>query len=221
MAIHDVAPVVAETRPRWSRVAGMSAACIVHGVMFGLLLLAPRSELPAQTDDGDLPLVVIQHEPEPVVPPPPPVPELPPPPVIEQRPVTPPPVAVPPVLIPTAPESPVAIQVDPQPPAPPTPRSEPVADGGPSLGADYESRKGLVYPQQSVIKREQGTVLLRVLVNVDGSPDQVDVQRSSGSRHLDRAAVDAVKRWRFRPGTRNGVATAGWVVVPIDFRLNQ
>ncbi len=221
MAIYDVAPGIPENRPRWSRVAGMSAACIVHGVMFALLLLAPRSDLPAQTEDSDPPLVFVQHEPEPEPPPPPPVPELPPPPVLEQRPVTPPPAAIPPVLIPTVPDSMVAIQVDPQPPAPPTPRSEPVADGGPSVGVDYDNRKGLVYPQQSLIKREQGTVLLRVLVNAHGAPEQVEVQRSSGSRHLDRAAIDAVKRWRFRPGTRNGVATAGWVVVPIDFRLNR
>lgn len=221
MAIHDVAPVVAETRPRWSRVAGMSAACIVHGVMFGLLLLAPRSELPAQTDDADPPLVFVQHEPEPEPPPPPPVAELPPPAVIEQQPVTPPPPAAVPVPIPTIPESPVAIRVDPQPPAPPTPRSEPIPDGGASVGADYRNRKGLVYPQQSLVKREQGTVLLRVLVSVDGAPEQVEIQRSSGSRHLDRAAVDAVKRWRFRPGSRNGVAFADWVVVPIDFRLGH
>lgn len=221
MALHEVAPVVPETRPRWSRVAGMSAACIVHGVMFGLLLLAPRSELPAQAEDSEPLLTFIEHEPEPEPPPPPPVAEVPPPPVMKQRPVDPPPTPTPPPVIAVVPETPMTYRVDPQPPAPPTPPAEPVPDGDPSLGADYHQRKGLVYPQQSLIRREQGTVLLRVFVNAGGDPEQVEVQRSSGSRNLDRAAVDAVKRWRFRAGTRNGVATAGWVVVPIDFRLGN
>ena len=36
----------------------------------------------------------------------------------------------------------------------------------------------------------------------------------------DQAALDAIKHWRFVPGTRNGVPEISWVVVPMPFSLN-
>ena len=41
----------------------------------------------------------------------------------------------------------------------------------------------------------------------------------SGSRDLDRAAVNAVRQWRFQPAQRDGQAVAGAVTVPIDFKM--
>jgi protein TonB len=59
--------------------------------------------------------------------------------------------------------------------------------------------------------------VLRVHVGADGVPYAVDVVDSSRSRLLDRAAADAVKRWRFRPAQRDGQAVSGQVQVPISF----
>jgi protein TonB len=56
-------------------------------------------------------------------------------------------------------------------------------------------------------------------VGTDGVPLSVDVQQRSGSRDLDRAAVDAVRRWRFSPGQRDGQAIVGSVTVPVDFKM--
>jgi len=42
------------------------------------------------------------------------------------------------------------------------------------------------------------------------------IQRS-GSRDLDRAASDAVRRWRFQPAQNNGVPVPGSLEVPFDF----
>ena len=56
--------------------------------------------------------------------------------------------------------------------------------------------------------------MLLVLVGVDGSPKQVKVEQSSGYHELDRAAVQAAKRWKFNPGTRNGVPYEGWAQDP-------
>jgi len=50
-------------------------------------------------------------------------------------------------------------------------------------------------------------------------PINVTVAASSQSRDLDRAALDAVRRWRFRPAQRDGQPVAGTVVVPIEFKL--
>jgi protein TonB len=66
-----------------------------------------------------------------------------------------------------------------------------------------------------------GTVLLEVLVGVDGSPLKVTIHRSSGNRELDRAAQQQVqKHWRFRPASRNGAAVQAIGIVPIDFKLD-
>jgi len=69
--------------------------------------------------------------------------------------------------------------------------------------------------------RHQGTVVLLVLVGADGSVLQVKVDKSSGHRELDRAAVKAAKGWRFNPGTHNGQPSKGWARVPVTFNLNQ
>ena len=61
---------------------------------------------------------------------------------------------------------------------------------------------------------------LRILVDVDGRPLQVQVERSSGHRSLDREAVRHVQqRWRFEPATRDGRPVQAWGLVPIDFSL--
>jgi protein TonB len=73
------------------------------------------------------------------------------------------------------------------------------------------------YPPAALRRGESGTVVLRVHVGADGVPHAVDVVDSSRSRLLDRAAAEAVKRWRFRPAQRDGQAVSGQVQVPIAF----
>ncbi|RPH46639.1 MAG: energy transducer TonB [Burkholderiales bacterium] len=57
---------------------------------------------------------------------------------------------------------------------------------------------------------EQGEVRLDVHVGADGAVIDVQVRASSGSPALDRAAIDTVRRWRFRPATVDGQAVAEW-----------
>ena len=66
---------------------------------------------------------------------------------------------------------------------------------------------------------EQGKVLLRVLVNEQGLPEQIELKESSGFDRLDKAALNAVQRWRFVPGKRNGVPESMWNIVPVNFVL--
>lgn len=73
------------------------------------------------------------------------------------------------------------------------------------------------YPPRALRRRESGTVTIRAEIGPDGVPVSVGVERSSGSRALDRAAEDAVRRWRFQPALRDGEPTTGSVVVPISF----
>lgn len=67
----------------------------------------------------------------------------------------------------------------------------------------------------------QGTVILLVLVGVNGEALEVKVQQSSGYHELDRAAVQAAQHWRFNPGTHAGQPQKGWARVPVTFNLNQ
>lgn len=75
-----------------------------------------------------------------------------------------------------------------------------------------------VYPIEAIARQEQGQVLLRAEVLDSGAIRNVLVKQSSGSRVLDRAALDAVTRWRFKPAERDGKAITAWVDVPVDFR---
>lgn len=61
--------------------------------------------------------------------------------------------------------------------------------------------------------------MLRVLINVDGRPEQIELRQSSGFDRLDQQARETVQRWRFVPGKRNGAAEAMWYLVPINFVL--
>jgi protein TonB len=85
----------------------------------------------------------------------------------------------------------------------------------------YESIIEPSYPIDSRRRGEQGTVLLRVRVGRDGLPIEIDIERSSGYRKLDRAAREAVLRWRFRPVQINGVNVEARGLVPIRFDVGQ
>lgn len=77
------------------------------------------------------------------------------------------------------------------------------------------------YPQVSRRLREEGMVVLRVLINELGQAIRIDLHRSSGHDRLDRAAREAVECAKFKPYTEGGVAQPALVLVPIEFTLNQ
>ncbi len=64
-------------------------------------------------------------------------------------------------------------------------------------------------------------MILRAEVMPDGSSGEVRLHRSSGFDSLDKAALATVKRWRFKPATKNGKPVTQWVNIPITFNLKQ
>ena len=74
------------------------------------------------------------------------------------------------------------------------------------------------YPPAALRSGIGGTVLVRAEVDAAGNPVTVTVAKRSGNRDLDRAAVNAVRSWRFEPAMRDGKATASVVQVPVDFK---
>lgn len=89
----------------------------------------------------------------------------------------------------------------------------------PSSDADYLQNPKPAYPALSKRLGEQGKVVVRVLIGVDGQAQQTELKQSSGFDRLDQAAVNTVKRWRYVPGKRAGVPQAMWFNVPIHFVL--
>ncbi|MEA3394771.1 MAG: energy transducer TonB [Pseudomonadota bacterium] len=89
----------------------------------------------------------------------------------------------------------------------------------PSSDAAYLNNPKPSYPVLSKRLGEQGKVVVRVLIGVDGTAQQAEIRTSSGYDRLDQAALTTVLKWRYVPGKRGGVPEAMWFNVPINFVL--
>lgn len=129
--------------------------------------------------------------------------------------VVPPPPAPQPVIAAPAPPALPPVAAAPPAPSPPAPVIPP------SFTADYLSNPPPAYPLLSRRIGEQGRVILRVLVDVQGQPERVELRASSGHERLDAAALDTVRRWKFVPARQGDQPVAAWVFVPISFSLRS
>ncbi|MEO5629151.1 MAG: TonB family protein [Thermomonas sp.] len=95
------------------------------------------------------------------------------------------------------------------------------ASTGPvAVQLEYLSAPAPKYPRGAQQRQIEGTVLLQVLVGINGRPLDVTVSQSSGNRELDEAArLQILKRWSFRPAMKNGQAVQALGLVPIAFEL--
>ena len=74
------------------------------------------------------------------------------------------------------------------------------------------------YSEEARKAKWQGTVVLTVIVDEMGHPNHVSVMRSLGLG-LDQKAIDAVSRWRFKPGQKDGKAVPVIATIEVNFRL--
>jgi len=77
------------------------------------------------------------------------------------------------------------------------------------------------YPDSARREGKEGRVLLRVLVDEEGKTKAIEVSTSSGYDMLDRAATEAIKKWRFVPARAGSKPIETWVKVPIEFQLSK
>ena len=209
------APAAALSLPR---IGAWSASFTIHIVALLMLLSAPVAYRLVNSPPKEEPTYVrvIEEPPPPQV-----VKEPEPPPIVHRTHTTPHP--APPVERPVEPKEATAMSTVAEPVAPTTvdtgpavpaqPDSEPVAVG-------YGSHASVSYPHDSLKAREQGTVMLLVLVDVDGKVVDIRIDKSSGYARLDRAALNAVKLWSFNPARHGGVTERAWAKVPISFTLS-
>lgn len=76
------------------------------------------------------------------------------------------------------------------------------------------------YPKASLMNEEQGTVSMSFLVNADGSVADSKVEKSSGFKNLDKAAIKALTACKFKPGTKDGAAAQTWTKVDYAWKLD-
>ena len=221
LAQHRTHAAASPLRLDYTRILGMAGAIALNLLAF-MLLMVPMSAPPQTAKDDEMPVPVDMFERTPPPPPPPPEVEVKPqtrntPAPVQQQ--TPPP--QPPVVSETPsemalpPPEIIVAKVDPPPAV--AGRDEPLGDAH----QQYESAPAPRYPRESMSAGQQGTVLLRVLVDVDGTPLDVEIKRSSGFARLDNAARQQVlKKWKFRPAIRDGQAIQVYGIVPVTFRLD-
>jgi TonB family protein len=112
--------------------------------------------------------------------------------------------------VPSAPAPP------PPPPPPPPPGDARIGPGmTPPLIIDSVEAE---YSEAASKARFQGTVRLSIVVDQSGQPTQIKVISPLGLG-LDQKAIEAVQRWRFRPGTKDGQPVAVQAAVEVNFRL--
>ena len=218
----DFSQALAAVQP--ARIAGLAGA-IALNIAALMLLLVPVSA-PVAIAPPENTTVISLDPPKPPPPPPPPIEEVTPPrphpqtapPVVRQQPtVEPPPplvfettsnVGLPP---PTNTGTEIA-KIDPPPPTGPLTTES----------LQYALAPPPTYPREALMAGAEGTVVLKVLVDVDGTPLEVEIQRSSGNRRLDDAAKRQVlRKWKFRPAIRDGRAIQVYGLVPVNFSLER
>ena len=195
----------------WPRIAGTAFAIALHIVVF-MTLMAPVTPPQSADKDEEVTLVNFIEPPPPPPPPPPPkaivrIVEVP-----KPREVV---VEEPPVVYETS--SPVAYQAPPPPPPPPPPAPAPDFQG--TVDPTGRALNPPKYPPEENRRGIKGTTILILTYDVNGTVTDVVVEKSSGNRNLDRAAVTAARRWKINPGTRDGVRVAGKAKVPVEFTL--
>jgi protein TonB len=227
MAMHfsDIGNGRRSNTGKFALVAGLH---VIVGALFVHSLSTRHLALPFMPDPVT---VTLQADP-----PPPPTPVDPPMPKQQLAPpkvFVPPPevtVAVPPEPAPmltattTEPQAPQPAQptaaADPGPPAQPVPHDAHPGQMRTAVFADANACALPSYPAKAIREGESGTTMLALLVGTDGRVSSARVQHSSGSRELDRAALQALSLCKFKPATSNGVPEAGWAQLAYVWTLD-
>jgi protein TonB len=75
------------------------------------------------------------------------------------------------------------------------------------------------YPKASLMNEEQGAVSLAFLVSADGSVVDSKIEKTSGFKGLDKAAVKGLSACKFKPGTKDGAPAQTWAKVDYVWKL--
>ena len=74
------------------------------------------------------------------------------------------------------------------------------------------------YTQEARDAKYSGEVMLALVINTDGRAEDISVIKNLGMG-LDEKAIEAVQKWVFRPGTKDGVPVKVKANIAINFRM--
>jgi periplasmic protein TonB len=195
----------------------LALVLLAHVGGLAAVLYAPTKVAPVIIEPPTIQGVIVAsepiEEPEKPIEPPPPQPEK--------------PIPKPKIPLPKAPPSERAVASEPEPTPVPVQETEKPAEPTPApvippqADASQLNNPAPAYPQTSRRLKEEGVVLLEILVKADGSLGEMRLKKSSGYTRLDEAAQNAVKKWHFVPAKRGGEAIDYWYELPIEFSLNR
>lgn len=100
-----------------------------------------------------------------------------------------------------------------------------LAVSGAAIGAEVPatfdaSKCKADYPKASLMNEEQGTVSMSFLVNADGSVAESKLDKTSGFKNLDKAALKSIAGCKFKPGTKDGAPAQTWTKVDYAWKLD-
>lgn len=84
---------------------------------------------------------------------------------------------------------------------------------------DSKSCESPKYPKAALMNEETGTVTMGFLIAADGKVVESKVEKSSGSKSLDKAALGALSLCKFKPGTKDGKPDQLWARVDFVWKL--
>lgn len=76
------------------------------------------------------------------------------------------------------------------------------------------------YPKASLMNEEQGVTTMSFLVTADGSVSDSKLEKSSGFKGLDKAAMKGLTACKFKPGTKDGAPAQTWTKVDYAWKLD-
>ncbi len=86
--------------------------------------------------------------------------------------------------------------------------------------ANFDHTKCKVdYPKASLMNEETGVTIMSFLVSAEGAVVESKLDKSSGHKNLDKAAMKAVSACRFKPGMKDGTPAQTWATVNYTWSL--
>ncbi len=77
------------------------------------------------------------------------------------------------------------------------------------------------YPSSLLSKGIGGRVLVTCMVDAEGRVTGSAIKQSSGHPDLDKAAINAVNKWKFKPATKAGRKVKASCIVPFNFEVKK
>lgn len=92
---------------------------------------------------------------------------------------------------------------------------------GPEVDARYRSAFQPAYPVDERAAEREGRVVVRVLIGTDGRVKAVEQVGAASPAFFEATRRQALAKWRFTPGTRDGVPVEAWRTMAVRFQLDQ